>query len=119
MKFRRKNLAFSISRALFCGAFAMGGLLDQASAADPAADTATTPTPAAPAATSVSSSDDTSIGVITVTAQARSQQSQAVPISMQLINADQIDKLAATNMGDLNGYIPGLVVDADQPTQPN
>ncbi len=119
MKFRRKNLAFSISRALFCGAFAMGGLLDQASAADPAADTATTPTPAVPAATSVSSSDDTSIGVITVTAQARSQQSQAVPISMQLINADQIDKLAATNMGDLNGYIPGLVVDADQPTQPN
>jgi iron complex outermembrane receptor protein len=109
MKFRRKILAFSISRALFCGAIATAGLPGNVWAEDSASDKSTQPTTA----------DDTAIGVITVTAQSRSQQAQAVPISMQLINADQIDKLAANNMSDLNGYIPGLVVSGDQPTQPN
>jgi len=38
---------------------------------------------------------------------------------MQIVNADQINKLAATNLSDMNGYIPGLEVDGTQPTQPN
>ncbi|HXA47278.1 MAG TPA: TonB-dependent receptor plug domain-containing protein, partial [Burkholderiaceae bacterium] len=113
MKFRRNILAFSISRALFCGAMVSVGLPGHALAADAPSGNATPPAPGATAA------DDAAIGVVTVTAQSRSQQAQAVPISMQLINADQIDKLAANNMSDLNGYVPGLVVSGDQPTQPN
>jgi iron complex outermembrane receptor protein len=114
MELRRTCLAFSISRAILGGAFALGSLIDPACAADTPPDTAAPSTSDAK-----STSDDASIGVITVTAQSRSQQAQAVPIAMQLVTSDQINKLAATNIGELNGYIPGLVVDADQPTQPN
>ena len=106
MKFRKNRLALSIARALCCGAFAVGGMLDQAHAADQTSDKAATPPV-----------DNDNI-VVTVTAQSRSQQAQAVPISMQIINADQLSKLAANNISDINGYIPGLVVDAGQPTQP-
>ncbi|HEX8957120.1 MAG TPA: TonB-dependent receptor, partial [Burkholderiaceae bacterium] len=113
MKFAKKQMVLSISKACIGGAFAMSALLDHAVAAD-------APAAQADSANSASSSSDAAaIGVVTVTAQSRSQQAQAVPIAMQLVNAEQIDKLAATSMGDLNGYIPGLVVEADQPTQPN
>ena len=106
MKFHKNRLALSISRAIFCGAFAAGGLIDTATAADLApSDAATAQKPI----------DEV---VVTVTAQSRTQQAQAVPISMQIVNADQLSKLAATNISDINGYIPGLVVDAGQPTQP-
>lgn len=107
MKLRKNRLAFSISRAILCGAFAAGGVIDAAFAADvapPDAKTAQQPI------------DEV---VVTVTAQSRTQQAQAVPISMQIVSADQLSKLAATNISDINGYIPGLVVDAGQPTQPN
>jgi len=56
---------------------------------------------------------------ITITAQGRTQVLQSVPIAVQVISTEQIEKLAATNVGDLNGYIPGLNVDASEPTQPN
>ena len=105
-KFRKNHLALSISRAILCGAFAAGGLIDAAMAADVVPpDTATAQQPI----------DEV---IVTVTAQSRTQQAQAVPISMQIVNADQLSKLAATNISDINGYIPGLVVDAGQPTQP-
>jgi iron complex outermembrane receptor protein len=55
---------------------------------------------------------------ITVTATRRSQSMQDVPIAMQLVNAVQIDKLAATDLAGMNGYIPGLAVSGEQPTQP-
>ncbi|PRC91863.1 TonB-dependent receptor [Solimicrobium silvestre] len=109
MKFRQKNLAFSISLALLTGA--LGGTATTANAAEQTADN---PAPA-PAA---SAPEDASIAVITITAQNRSQQMQEVPISLQVITNDQITKLAANNLSDLNGYIPGLVVNGSQPTQP-
>ena len=56
---------------------------------------------------------------ITVTAQSRSQEAQAVPIPFQILKADQLDKLAATNLDSMNGYIPGLTVDGNRPTQPS
>jgi iron complex outermembrane receptor protein len=62
---------------------------------------------------------DDAPGSITVTAQSRSQQSQSVPIPLQVVTADTVDKLGATNLGDMNGYIPGLEVSNEQPTQPN
>ncbi|MFZ6646210.1 TonB-dependent receptor [Undibacterium sp. TJN25] len=61
---------------------------------------------------------DDDVATVVVTAQSRSQSAQAVPIAMQIVGADQISKLAATNLSSMNGYIPGLNVDGNQPTQP-
>ncbi|WP_394778154.1 hypothetical protein, partial [Undibacterium sp.] len=54
---------------------------------------------------------DDDVATVVVTAQSRSQSAQAVPIAMQIVGADQISKLAATNLSSMNGYIPGLNVD--------
>jgi iron complex outermembrane recepter protein len=58
------------------------------------------------------------IETVTVTAQHRTEVSQDVPISLQVVSAQQIQKLAATDLSTMNGYIPGLNVDGEQPTQP-
>jgi iron complex outermembrane receptor protein len=55
---------------------------------------------------------------VVVTAQRREQALQDVPISLQVVGADLIRDTAATDMGDLNGFIPGLVVSDGSPTQP-
>src|SRR5262245_37243615 len=55
---------------------------------------------------------------ITVTAQLRTQSLQDVPIAIQVVDRALIQDLAAENMGDLNGFVPGLVVSGDSPTQP-
>jgi iron complex outermembrane receptor protein len=57
--------------------------------------------------------------VITVTSQSRVQTAQAVPIALQVVTSEQIDKLGADNLGNMNGYVPGLSVDSSQPTQPD
>ena len=68
----------------------------------------------------IASADDLDNGhTVTVTAQSRSQEAQAVPIPFQILKADQLDKLAATNLDSMNGYIPGLTVDGNRPTQPS
>lgn len=64
------------------------------------------------------SSDTNQIQTITVTAQNRKQEAQVVPMTFQTVNADQLNKLAATNLGSIEGYIPGLSVDGSQATQP-
>jgi len=89
MKLRKNVLSSSISAALLAGT--------AAAAEAPPGDT----------------------HVVVVTAQNRTQQAQDVPIALQIISADQIDKLAAPNLGEMNGYIPGLSVSAEQPTQPS
>ncbi|MES2017695.1 MAG: TonB-dependent receptor [Pseudomonadota bacterium] len=58
------------------------------------------------------------IATVTVTAQNRTQKAQDVPIALQIIGAEQIGKLAAPNLAEMNGYVPGLSVSAEQPTQP-
>ena len=63
--------------------------------------------------------DSSELEVIVVTAQSRTQTEQEVPIAMQVMSDQQIESLGATNMADLNGYVPGLSVDGSQPTQPN
>ena len=55
---------------------------------------------------------------ITVTAQLRTQSLQDVPIAMQVVDSTLIADVAAENLGDLNGFVPGLVVSGDSPTQP-
>ena len=98
MALHKNRLAMSISHAIWMGAFAVVGT---AAAAD---------TPQG------SAGNDPQ--VVTVTAQSRSQQAQSVPISLQTLTADQFDKIEANNLADANGYIPGLVINAEQPTQP-
>ena len=63
--------------------------------------------------------DAAQLGNITVTAQSRSQEVQDVPIPIQIVTEKQIEALAATDLSKMNGYIPGLTVDAGQPTQPS
>src|SRR5262245_48457565 len=55
---------------------------------------------------------------IVVTAQRRTQSLQDVPIAMQVVDSTLIKDVAAENIGDLNGFVPGLVVSDNSPTQP-
>jgi len=59
------------------------------------------------------------LGNITVTAQSRTQEMEQVPIPLQIITAKQINTLAATDLSKMSAFVPGLVVDGSQPTQPN
>ena len=58
------------------------------------------------------------LGNITVTAQSRTQEVQSVPIPVQIVTSKQIDTLAATDLSKMDIFVPGLVIDANQPTQP-
>jgi iron complex outermembrane receptor protein len=62
--------------------------------------------------------DNTILETIVVTAQARVQSENDVPIAMQVLGAQQIVSLGANNLSDVNGYIPGLHIDGSQATQP-
>ncbi|MBS0580901.1 MAG: TonB-dependent receptor [Proteobacteria bacterium] len=73
---------------------------------------------AADAPTAAEFVDSGELMTVTVTAQHRTEVSQDVPITLQVVNAVQIDKLAATDLASMSGYIPGLQVSGDQPTQP-
>src|SRR5262245_57649845 len=55
---------------------------------------------------------------IMVSAQLRTQSLQDVPVAIQVVDSKLIQDVAAENMGDLNGFVPGLVVSGDSPTQP-
>ena len=59
------------------------------------------------------------IQTVVVTAQSRTQTERDVPITMSVISMDQINTLGANNLAELNGYIPGLVVNDSEPTQPS
>ncbi|HEY0939753.1 MAG TPA: TonB-dependent receptor [Steroidobacter sp.] len=59
-----------------------------------------------------------SVEEVVVTAQRRTQSLQDVPIAIQVVDSTLIDAVAAENLGDLNGFIPGLVVSGNSPTQP-
>jgi iron complex outermembrane receptor protein len=56
---------------------------------------------------------------VVVTAQRRSQNVQDVPISIQVVSGDSLQRLAADNLGDMANFVPGLVVSSDSPTQPH
>ncbi len=59
------------------------------------------------------------VQTIVVTAQSRKQSMQDVPIAMNVVTMKEIGDLGASNLSEMNGYIPGLSVDGAQPTQPN
>ncbi|HEY6643928.1 TonB-dependent receptor [Povalibacter sp.] len=55
---------------------------------------------------------------VLVTAQRRTQSLQDVPIAIQVVDGTLIKDVAAENLGDLNGFVPGLVISDGSPTQP-
>lgn len=55
---------------------------------------------------------------VLVTAQSRKQLAQDVPMTVHVLTSKDIDAVGARDLADLNGYIPGLAVDAIAPTQP-
>jgi iron complex outermembrane receptor protein len=73
---------------------------------------------AAPGVALAQEAATTSLEEIVVTAQLRTQSLQDVPIAMQVVDSTLIKDVAAENLGDLNGFVPGLVVSDSSPTQP-
>jgi iron complex outermembrane receptor protein len=59
-----------------------------------------------------------SLEEVLVTAQRREQVLQEVPLALQVVGNDLIADTAAEDLGDLNGFVPGLMVSSDSPTQP-
>ncbi len=96
MTYRRNKLAYAVHSVLAGTAFVA----------------------ALPGVASAQESAPEELEEITVTAQLRSQSLQDVPIAMQVVDRALIEDVAAENMGDLNGFVPGLVVSSDSPTQP-
>ena len=99
---RPSSIALAAAAALLAGASA--GARAQAAA------------PAPEAAASAPTSDTQ---VIEVTAQGRKQEVQKVPISLQLVGPEEIAKSGAVNLSQVADFVPGLSVDASQPTQPS
>ena len=66
-----------------------------------------------------SGSGVSSLGVVEVTGQSRVQQLQDVPITMQVVGGDKLRSLGAANIASIDAFVPGLQVDAAQPTQPS
>jgi iron complex outermembrane receptor protein len=86
------------------------------SAADASADAG--PAAAAAAAPPAGAADGGVIETVTVTAQRRTQVAQDVPIPVQVVTPQLIESLAATDLAQMSGYVPGLQVSGEQPTQP-
>jgi iron complex outermembrane receptor protein len=74
---------------------------------------------AAPAPDAAASAPADESQVVVVTAQGRKQEVQKVPIAIQLIGPDQIARIGAVNLAQVADFVPGLTIDASQPTQPS
>ncbi|RZA28551.1 MAG: TonB-dependent receptor, partial [Lysobacteraceae bacterium] len=108
MKLIQRGLVTGMRRALFGGcllAVSTGTVLAQEAGA--------VAEEAAPAAEAEAATLDR----IVVTAQSRDQELLDVPIALQVIDRQFIADLAAENLGDLDSFVPGLVVSDSQPTQ--
>ncbi|WP_109123559.1 TonB-dependent receptor [Dyella sp. C11] len=118
MKIRPRPLSVCLHRLLLGSTVMLGALPTVGWASDAA------PTP--PQDTSGSQAGNTNadpekaklLGNITVTAQSRTQEVQSVPIPVQIVTAKEINTLAATDLSKMDIFVPGLVIDASQPTQP-
>ncbi len=67
--------------------------------------------PAAWAQQTTPDTDDAqALGTIIVTAEKRSEDIQEVPMSISVINVDDLEKLHATQLTDFAGYVPGFIV---------
>ena len=103
---RKNRLAVSLAYALF--GCASAAAMPQASRPGRAGF--------APATTTQTATD---LDAITVTAQSREQELQDVPIALQVLNEQMLDDVAAEDLSDIDAFVPGLVVNGLQPTQPS
>ncbi|KAF1711402.1 TonB-dependent receptor [Pseudoxanthomonas kalamensis DSM 18571] len=101
MNLHQRELAIGLRRALLasCLLSAAGSALAQQATAEAQDDAAT-------------------LDTVTVTAQSRQQELKDVPIAIQVVNGETIDRVAANDIGDLADFVPGLVVSDGSPTQP-
>ncbi len=102
MRVMQRNLVVGLRRALFGGCVALGASGTAWAQATPEGE-----------------QQATNLDTITVTAQSRQQELQDVPIALQVVDQQLLDDVAAENLGDIDAFVPGLVVDAAQPTQPS
>lgn len=102
MKVTQRNLVVGLRRALFGGCMVLG-----------------TGGTAWAQSTPQGEQDATNLDTIVVTAQSRQQELQDVPIALQVVDQQLLDDVAADSLGDIDAFVPGLVVDAAQPTQPS
>lgn len=113
MLIRQRGLASAISCVLFAGA--LGTTAGTALAQD---TTATAPAQNPSSNQKPSTANATKLEQVTVTAQNRTQEMQDVPIAMNIVTAKQLDAVAATDLSHMNLFVPGLVVDNTDATQP-
>ncbi|HUB88817.1 MAG TPA: Plug domain-containing protein, partial [Dyella sp.] len=121
MKMRPSVLSVCLRHVLY-GSAALWLFAAAPAMADEAGQTTGSAAPAKKAATGRPAADTgkaQQLGNITVTAQSRTQQMEQVPIALQILTAKQIDTQAATDLSKISLFVPGLVVDGSQPTQPN
>ncbi len=104
MSIRKTQLATSLRYALF-GGLALGLSLPAVAYAQDAAP-AKDKDPA------------TTMDEVVVTSQSREQRLQEVPITVTVVSDKMIERLAATDLGDIDAFIPGLQVSDTSPTQP-
>ncbi len=100
MKSNQRCLVVGLRRALFGSCALLGVSAAAWGQAAPAQDDATT------------------LDTIKVTAQSREQELKDVPIAINVLNGEMIDQVAATDIGDLDMFVPGLEVTDGSPTQP-
>lgn len=112
------RLAACLRFALSGGVVLYGAIGACAFAQTTPVETASDSQPNAKASPVPKVADAKSLGNVTVTAQSRTQEVQDVPIAMQIVTSKQINAIEATDLSKMNGYIPGLYINAEQPTQP-
>jgi iron complex outermembrane receptor protein len=117
MLIRTRGLASAIACALFAGTLGATATAAMAQDAPPSSPPAT-PAATKPPAAKPSTANATKLEQVTVTAQSRTQEMQDVPIAMDIVTAKQLDAVAATDLSHMNLFVPGLVVDNTDATQP-
>lgn len=117
MAIRKNKLAVALRQVLL-GGLALGlSPAWAASTTEAAASAQNEAAQDAPAA-QTAGKKTTTLETVVVTSQSREQNLQEVPISVQVVDSKMIEQVAANDLGDLDAFIPGLVVSSDSPTQP-
>jgi iron complex outermembrane receptor protein len=119
MTIKQRPLTTALRRLLFGGTSLLLIGAPAAFAAEQAAQDAPASASTAAAPDTAGKDTTTQLGNVVVTAQSRSQEVQAVHIPLQIVTGKQIQTLAATDISKMDIFVPGLVVSADQPTQPS
>ncbi|GGA50905.1 TonB-dependent receptor [Dyella nitratireducens] len=119
MKMRPRKLSATLRHALYGGAALWLFAAAPAMADGTGQDTGNTTAAKKAGQQTANAAKAQQLGNITVTAQSRTQQMEQVPIALQILTAQQINTQAATDLSKISLFVPGLVVDGSQPTQPN